>query len=94
MASFEQIREPARLAGPDEGISADELRLASRNHAVPMEALRSDVTPPGLHYVLTHYDIPDVDPATWRLDIEGLVERPLSSGPRRAARAPAAAPSG
>ena len=44
---------------------------------MPLEALRYDVTPPGLHYVLTHYDIPAVDPATWRLEVGGAVERPL-----------------
>ena len=45
---------------------------------MPLEALRWDVTPVGLHYLLTHYDIPDVDPATWRLELDGLVERPVS----------------
>jgi DMSO/TMAO reductase YedYZ molybdopterin-dependent catalytic subunit len=44
---------------------------------MPLEALRWDVTPVGLHYLLTHYDIPEVDPATWRLEVDGLVERPL-----------------
>ena len=28
---------------------------------MPLEALRWDVTPIGPHYLLTHYDIPDVD---------------------------------
>ena len=37
----------ARLAGPDEGISAEELSLAARNHAMPMEAMRWDLTPVG-----------------------------------------------
>ncbi|MGI8479552.1 MAG: sulfite oxidase [Gaiellaceae bacterium] len=60
------------------GISLEELQLAARNHGMPLEALRWDVTPVGLHYLLTHYDIPAVDPATWRLEIDGLVERPLS----------------
>jgi len=59
-------------------ISLEELQLAARNHALPLEALRWDVTPIGLHYLLTHYDIPDVDPATWRLEVAGLVDRPLS----------------
>jgi DMSO/TMAO reductase YedYZ molybdopterin-dependent catalytic subunit len=45
---------------------------------MPLEALRWDVTPVGLHYLLTHYDIPEVDPSEWRLDVGGLVERPLS----------------
>jgi DMSO/TMAO reductase YedYZ molybdopterin-dependent catalytic subunit len=61
-----------------EGISLQELQLAARNHGMPLEALRWDITPIGLHYLLTHYDIPDVDPATWRLEVDGLVERPLS----------------
>jgi DMSO/TMAO reductase YedYZ molybdopterin-dependent catalytic subunit len=61
-----------------EVISLHELQLAARNHALPLEALRWDITPLGLHYLLTHYDIPDVDAATWRLEIGGLVEQPLS----------------
>jgi len=61
-----------------EGISLEELQLAARNHGLPLEALRWDVTPVGLHYLLTHYDIPVVDPTSWRLEIDGLVERPLS----------------
>ena len=61
-----------------EVISLEELQLAARNHGMPLEALRWDVTPIGLHYLLTHYDIPDVDAASWRLEVGGLVERPLS----------------
>jgi DMSO/TMAO reductase YedYZ molybdopterin-dependent catalytic subunit len=69
---------PARLAAPDEGIGQDELALATRNHGIPLEALRYDVTPPGLHYVLTHYDIPYVpDDAPWTLTVGGRVRRPL-----------------
>jgi sulfane dehydrogenase subunit SoxC len=61
-----------------EGIGPDELSLAARNHGMPLEALRYDRTPAGLHYLLVHYDIPDVDAATFRLSVQGLVERPLS----------------
>src|SRR5262245_6892380 len=60
-----------------EGITEDELRLAARNHGLPLEALRHDITPPGLHYLLIHYDIPAVDPDTFQLEIGGAVERPL-----------------
>jgi sulfane dehydrogenase subunit SoxC len=70
-------RSRARVAEPGEGISLDELALATRNHGLPLEALRYDVTPPGLHYVLTHFDIPAVDPACWSLEVTGAVERPL-----------------
>ena len=59
-------------------ISLEELQLAARNHGMPLEALRWDLTPIGLHYLLTHYDIPEVDASTWRLEVDGLVERPLS----------------
>jgi DMSO/TMAO reductase YedYZ molybdopterin-dependent catalytic subunit len=59
-------------------ISLDELRLAARNHALPLEALRYDITPAGLHYLLIHYDIPAVDPAAFRLEVGGSVERPQS----------------
>ncbi len=61
-----------------ERISLQELQLAARNHAMPLEALRWDVTPIGLHYLLTHFDIPKVAAAGWRLEVGGLVERPMS----------------
>jgi sulfane dehydrogenase subunit SoxC len=79
----------ARIAEPGEGIGLDELALATRNHGMPLEALRYDVTPPGLHYVLTHYDIPAVDPAGWRLELGGAVERPLRLGLDDLVRRPA-----
>jgi len=44
---------------------------------MPLEALRRDLTPPGLHYVLTHFDIPDIDPASWHLQVKGAVGRSL-----------------
>jgi DMSO/TMAO reductase YedYZ molybdopterin-dependent catalytic subunit len=61
-----------------EPISLEELQLATRNHGMPLEALRWDITPLGLHYLLIHYDIPEVDPASWRLQFDGRVERPLT----------------
>ncbi|MFF3885945.1 sulfite oxidase [Streptomyces sp. NPDC001914] len=77
---LEDLSAPARLAGPDEGISAQELALAARNHGLPLEALRYEVTPPGLHYVLTHYDIPYAEEESWRLVLGGRVRRPLLLG--------------
>jgi sulfane dehydrogenase subunit SoxC len=59
-------------------VSYEELQLATRNHGLPLEALRFSVTPVGLHYVLTHYDIPVVAPEGWCLTIDGLVTRPQS----------------
>ena len=80
MTVADTTRGLARIAEPGEGIGLDELALATRNHGMPLEALRYDVTPPGLHYVLTHYDIPDVVPASWELEIGGAVARPLRLG--------------
>ena len=58
-------------------ISIDELRLAVRNHSMPLEALRYPITPVGLHYLLTHFDIPPADEATWKVSVGGLVRRPF-----------------
>jgi sulfane dehydrogenase subunit SoxC len=58
-------------------VSHEELQLAARNHGMPLEALRYPVTPVGLHYLLIHYDIPDIDPAAYRLRVDGLVDRAL-----------------
>ncbi len=60
------------LVGSDE-ITLEELQLAARNHGMPLEALRYPLTPVGLHYLLTHYDIPAVDAASWRLHVGGHV---------------------
>ena len=76
MTTVDDVSRPSRIADPDEAISAEELQLAARNHGIPLEALRYDVTPAGLHYLLIHYDIPDVDPAH-TLTVDGAVGRPL-----------------
>lgn len=61
-------------------ITIEELQLAVRNHSMPLEALRYDVTPVGLHYLLTHFDIPEVDLAAWRLDVGGAVRKSVTFG--------------
>jgi DMSO/TMAO reductase YedYZ molybdopterin-dependent catalytic subunit len=62
--------------GPD--ITLEELQLAARNHSMPLEALQYPVTPVGMHYLLTHFDIPRIDPAEWRLTIGGRVRHPVT----------------
>ncbi|UOY01479.1 sulfite oxidase [Blastococcus sp. PRF04-17] len=89
MTTTEITSGRARIAEPGEGIGLDELQLATRNHGMPLEALRYDVTPPGLHYVLTHYDIPAVDTSTWRLLVGGAVDRPLRLSLEELQRRPA-----
>jgi DMSO/TMAO reductase YedYZ molybdopterin-dependent catalytic subunit len=66
---------PVRLTR-SESITPEELALAARNHGMPLEALRWAVTPLGLHYLLTHYDIPDVDADSFALTVDGRLSRP------------------
>jgi len=49
-----------------------------RNHSMPLEALRHDITPLGLHYLLIHFDIPYVDESTWELRVGGRTRRNLA----------------
>src|SRR5713226_10254777 len=55
----------------------EEVALATRNSGMPLEALRYDLTPTGLHYLLIHFDIPAVDGATWRVKVGGSVRKSL-----------------
>ena len=43
----------------------------------PLESLEGMITPSGLHFERHHSGVPDIDPATHRLLIHGLVKRPL-----------------
>jgi DMSO/TMAO reductase YedYZ molybdopterin-dependent catalytic subunit len=78
MTTVPDVSLPFRVAAEDEAIGLDELGLAARNHGMPLELMRHDVTPLGAHYLLTHYDIPPGDASTWRLEIAGLVRTPVS----------------
>jgi len=72
------------------GITMEELQLAARNHGMPLEALRYDITPVGLHYLLIHFDIPQVDERDWRLELGGRVRAPLALTMEELRRRPAA----
>ena len=56
----------------------EEVRLANRNHGFALELMRHDITPTGMHYLLTHFDVPHLPDAEFRLSISGAVERPLT----------------
>jgi DMSO/TMAO reductase YedYZ molybdopterin-dependent catalytic subunit len=75
-ATVKQEPVPELSTNPD--ITLEELQLAARNHSMPLEALQYPITPVGLHYLLTHFDIPQIDPAEWRLTIGGRVRRPFT----------------
>ncbi len=55
----------------------EEVALALRNPGLPLEALRHAITPIGMHYVLVHFDVPDIDPARFELTVDGRVGKPL-----------------
>lgn len=55
-----------------------EVALANRNSGLPLEFLRHDVTPPGAHYLLTHFDVPDLPAADHVLRLTGAFEMPLT----------------
>jgi len=49
------------------------------NCETPLPALMGGVVMPNARfYIRNHFQIPNLDSATWRLEISGLVERPLS----------------
>lgn len=66
-----------RRISETQDITLEELQLATRNRGMPLEALRYDLTPTGLHYLLTHFDVPSIDPGRWHLDLGGSVTRRL-----------------
>lgn len=59
------------------GFEIEEVQLASRNPGMPLEGLAYPVTPTGMHYQLTHFDIP-TPPSNWQLSIGGLVDEPVT----------------
>jgi DMSO/TMAO reductase YedYZ molybdopterin-dependent catalytic subunit len=71
------VEVPTGIASTDE-ITVEELQLAARNHGMPLEGLRYDVTPVGMHYLLIHFDVPATEAGTWTVQIGGLVARPRS----------------
>ena len=75
MTTEREQMPPQRIGTTDE-VSLQELQLAARNHGMPLEGLRYPITPIGMHYLLTHFDIPAADEATWTLEIYGLVRNP------------------
>ncbi len=61
----------------DDKFYLSEVQLAFRNRGMPAEGLRLPITPTGMHYLLNHFDIPEVDTSTWQLTIDGHVKKPI-----------------
>jgi sulfane dehydrogenase subunit SoxC len=49
----------------------------TRNPRTPLQFLDGMITPSGLHFVIAHNGVPDIDPDQHRFLIHGLVKRPL-----------------
>ena len=64
----------------DGAYSEHEVRLANRNSGLILETLRHDRTPTGAHYLLTHFDVPALDPARHRLSFGAGFENPYELG--------------
>jgi len=62
---------------PGDSFYKEEVQLALRNRGMPLEGLRYPITPTGMHYLLVHFDIPEVDAKGWRLKVGGLVSKPM-----------------
>lgn len=69
--------------------TAEEVALAARNRGMPLEALRHELTPPGLHYLLIHFDIPAADEQEWELQFKGLFRNARSLRVEELRRMPA-----
>ena len=76
---FRPVGEAGKTATTDL-FYREEVQLALRNRGMPLEGLRYDITPTGMHYLLIHFDIPAAEEATWRLKISGRVTNPRTLG--------------
>lgn len=72
------MTDAAPFLEPTEGpLLIEELQLAFRNRGMPLEAMRYDLTPTGLHYLVARWDIPLIDSSVWRLKVSGGLGPPL-----------------
>ncbi len=74
--------EPGRMMTPlSERSRFEKLERRLRQNfqgisTTPLEALHGTITPSDAHFTRHHAGIPEIDPATYRLLVHGLVERP------------------
>lgn len=69
-------------AMPDVTTSTDytreEVVLGLRNHGHHPEGVQWDITPLGMHYLLIHFDIPQLDAETYSIEIGGAVQKRMT----------------
>jgi DMSO/TMAO reductase YedYZ molybdopterin-dependent catalytic subunit len=79
--------EQERLAAARAGLVVH--RAESLNCETPPADLGGEVTPTARFYRRSHFPIPVLDPAAWRLNVGGLVRQPLSLSLDELTRLPA-----
>lgn len=87
-ARFPEVGDGSGLAQADV-FYREEVALALRNRGMPLEGLRYPITPTGMHYLLVHFDIPGVEANEWRLEVNGLVKKPLRLSLKKVRKRPA-----
>jgi DMSO/TMAO reductase YedYZ molybdopterin-dependent catalytic subunit len=78
MATTNAFVEVERRPHTDGLFHAHEVGLANRNSGILLETLRHDVTPAGLHYLLSHFDVPYVPDGRWQVEVAGRVRSPAT----------------
>ena len=78
MADTDPFQSTARRPNIEGPFQLEEVQLANRNYGILLEALRHDVTPTGLHYLLNHFDVPYVADGRWQVEVTGCVARPAT----------------
>jgi DMSO/TMAO reductase YedYZ molybdopterin-dependent catalytic subunit len=48
------------------------------NYESPLDVFTSRITPIDSFYLRNHFDVPQLDPSTWKLSVGGLVDKPLA----------------
>ena len=72
---FKKFSRPTTVPG----IFTDaEVELANRNSGMPLESLEYDITPIGQHYLLTHFDIPNLDKTKHIISFSGDLLNPYT----------------
>jgi DMSO/TMAO reductase YedYZ molybdopterin-dependent catalytic subunit len=74
MSPYEDYQHTDRL----DNFTVMEVVGKSRCHGMQLEGLTYPITPIGMHYLLIHYDIPELDEKTYQINVGGLVKNKLT----------------
>ena len=72
--------EAPSLASADEGGKLVPLSVRPPNYESLRSTFTTRITPLERFYLRNHFDIPTFDARAWRLEVKGLVDKPLSLG--------------